>query len=149
MAMRFLTHHDREFKQLLISYECTDSHSLSRYLASLDLPKEKVETLVAELSMCSCCTRHSWYRPPCLIPGDDLPKAPGDPTQADDDGKGCSCKCKCRHYSRMLCRAYGHVSDLAEADFEDAEDDISLTKPSIPPLPLLPPVKMAVATLVN
>ena len=146
MAMRFLTHHDREFKQLLISYECTDSPSLSRYFASLDLPKEKVETLVAELSMCSCCTRHSWYRPPCLIPGDDLPKAPGDPTQVVTV---CSCKCKCRHYSRMLCRAYGHVSDLAEADFEDAEDDISLTKPSIPPLPLLPPVKMAVATLVN
>jgi len=148
--MRFLTHHDREFKQLLISCECTGGPSLARYFASLDLPKEKVETLVAEISVCSCCTRHSWYRPPCLIPGDDLPKAPGDPTQAVKEV--CSCKCQCRHYSRMLCRAYGHVSDLAEADFEDAEDDISLTKPSIPPLPLLPLlplVKMAVATLVN
>jgi hypothetical protein len=149
--MRFLNHHEREFKQLLNSCECecSDGPSLDRYFASLDLPKEKVETLVSELSMCTCCTRHSWYRPPCLIPGDDLPKSPGNPTQAGDDVKDCSCKCRCRHYSRMLCRAYGDLSDIAEADFEDAEDDVSLTKQPIPPLPLPPLAKMAVATLLN
>jgi hypothetical protein len=157
MAMRFLRHHDNELKRLLIACECHEQVPLERNFASLDLPKEKVESLIGELSECKCCPTHSSYCPPCLIPGDGLPETPEDQKRTDKEkgitfgtngmyvSEPAGCQCRCRHYARTLCRAYGHLSDIA--DFEDFADVEPMTNP-IFPLPL-PPVKMAVSSLVN
>jgi hypothetical protein len=144
MAMRFLRHHENELNRLLIACECHVQVPLTRHFVSLELPTEKVEMLIGELSECKCCLRHSSFCPPCLLPGDSLPETPEDHKRTEQE-KG-QCKCMCRHYVRMLCRAYGHLSEIA--NFEADVPEVA-AKPPIPPLPLLPPVKMAVSSLVN
>ena len=144
MAMRFLLHHENELKWLMIECECQVQVPLERHFASLDLPVEKVETLIGELSECKCCQHHSSYCPPCLLPGDGIPETPEDHKRTEQEKA--QCKCLCRHYARILCRAYGHLSEIA--NFEADVPEVA-AKPPIPPLPLLSPVKMAVSSLVN
>ena len=143
MAMRFMTHHERELKWLLVQCDSDVQVSLERSLRSLDLPAGKVENLIGELSSCNCCARHLGYCPPCLLPGDDLPKTPDDLKTPDKDKE--KCQCKCRHYARILCRTYGHLSELHDyTDYTDYQRPI--LQPILQPIP---PLKMSVPSIMN
>jgi len=139
MAMRFMTHHQRELEWLLVTCECVVKVPLEVSLRSLDLPAGKVETLIGELSSCNCCARHLSYCPPCLLPGDELPETPND-LKTSDTG---TCQCKCRHYARILCRTYGHLSEL-----HDYTDNQRQYEPQ-PILQPIPPLKMSVSSIMN
>jgi len=148
--MRLLNHHYMAFNGLQAG-----SCDLESYLTALDLPVEKADTLVSELSECKCCSRHSSFRPPCLIPGDCLPTSPTSDAQGGTKHDKAGCQCPCRHYSRILCRSYGHLSDIAISGEEEEEVvPAKLTKPEpakpekLPPIPPLT-IKMAMEFIVN